>query len=249
MNHLAKVGRKSRKDSNDEEMVAKQYHSLAAFKRCPIFAELSSNVVNEALSSFSFGFFPWRKQVYTQGQKGSHLFVISAGRVRISRIAEGERAQTIAYRGCNEIVGETVLLNGQTYRETATSTEYVETVAIPLSFIKSTIETDSKFSMRFIRLMIERSLEAERRIENFLKKGVEARVVDFIVGAAASHGIPESRGTLIGMKFTHQEIADYVGSTRETVTIILGELRRRGLIQVDHRRLIVANADALSKLV
>jgi CRP/FNR family cyclic AMP-dependent transcriptional regulator len=250
MNHLAKVGRsRSRKDSSVDDNAGKQYQSLAALKRCAVFAELNSTVLSESMASFSLGFFPWRKRIFVQGQKGSHLFVISSGRVRISREMDGERTQTIAYRGCGDVIGETILLGGQTYRETATATEYVETVGIPIRFIKNTIDSDSKFAMRFICLTIERTLEAERRIENFLKKGVEARVVDFLVGAAATHGIPESRGTLIGMKFTHQEIADYVGSTRETVTIILGDLRRRGFIQVDHRRLIVANPDALGKLV
>jgi len=250
MNHLAKVGRnRSRKESSIDDIAGKQYQSLVALKRCTVFAELNSAILSEAITSFSLGFFPWRKQIFYQGQKGSHLFIISSRRVRISREMHGERTQTIAYRGCGDVIGETILLSGQAYRETATATEYVETVGIPVGFIKKMIDTDSKFAMRFIRLAIERALEAERRIENFLKKGVEARVVDFLVGAAASHGIPESRGTLIGMKFTHQEIADYVGSTRETVTIILGDLRRRGFLQVDHRRLIVADPDALGKLI
>ena len=178
MNHLAKVGRsRSRKDSGVDDVAGKQYQSLSALKRCPVFAELSSTALSESMTSFSLGFFPWRKQVFLQGQKGSHLFVISSGRVRISREMDGERTQTIAYRGCGDIVGETIMLSGQTYRETATATEYVETVGIPISFIKNMIDADSKFAMRFIRLVIERTLEAERRIENFLKKGAEARVV------------------------------------------------------------------------
>jgi CRP/FNR family transcriptional regulator, cyclic AMP receptor protein len=245
MNYLARVGRRTRKDLPTDDVAGRQYQSLSAIKRSTIFAECNSIDLNEAMSTFTLGFFPRRREVYSQGQKGSSVFIISSGRVRLSRVVDGERTLTVAYRGCGDIIGETVLLGGQTYRETATATEYVEAVGIPMSFIRNMIDTDPKFSMRFVRLMIERNLEAEKRIENFLKKGVESRVVEFLVDAAASHGIPESRGTLIGMKFTHQEIADYVGSTRETVTIILGELKRRGIIQVDHRRLIVANPETL----
>lgn len=51
------------------------------------------------------------------------------------------------------------------------------------------------------------------------------------------------------MKYTHQEIADYVGSTRETVTLTLGELKRRELLLFDHRRIVLTQAKELEKLV
>jgi CRP-like cAMP-binding protein len=70
-----------------------------------------------------------------------------------------------------------------------------------------------------------------------------------LLDAAQRHGIPDSRGLLIGVKYTHQEIADYVGSTRETVTLTLGELKRRDLLLFDHRRIVVRDPDALSRAV
>ena len=97
--------------------------------------------------------------------------------------------------------------------------------------------------------MLERRLQAERRIESLLSRTVESRVAEFLMDAAERHGIPESRGTLIGVKYTHQEIADYVGSTRETVTLTLGDLRRRDLILFDHRRVVVVDPAALRRLV
>ena len=97
-------------------------------------------------------------------------------------------------------------------------------------------------------MMGERRMEAERRIEALLSRTVESRVADFLLRAAESHGIQESRGRLIGVKFTHQEIANYVGSTRETVTLTLGDMKRRGLILFDHRRVVVQDEEALRKL-
>ena len=46
-----------------------------------------------------------------------------------------------------------------------------------------------------------------------------------------------------------QEIADYVGSTRETVTLTLGELKRRGMILFEHRRVVVVEPASLRALV
>ena len=87
--------------------------------------------------------------------------------------------------------------------------------------------------------MVDRRLEAERRVESLLSRSVESRVAEFLLEAAERHGIPETRGVLIGVRYTHQEIADYVGSTRETVTLTLGEMRRQELLCFDHRRIVI----------
>jgi CRP-like cAMP-binding protein len=110
------------------------------------------------------------------------------------------------------------------------------------------LEKLPKLSVGLLRVMAERRLEAERRIEALLSRTVEARVADFLIRAAETHGISESRGRLIGVKFTHQEIANYVGSTRETVTLTLGDMKRRGLILFDHRRVVVQDEEGLRKL-
>ncbi|MBT8465593.1 MAG: helix-turn-helix domain-containing protein, partial [Deltaproteobacteria bacterium] len=47
----------------------------------------------------------------------------------------------------------------------------------------------------------------------------------------------------------HQEIASYVGSTRETVTLVLGAFKRAGLIDTDHRRVVIRDIAGLRKRV
>jgi CRP-like cAMP-binding protein len=51
------------------------------------------------------------------------------------------------------------------------------------------------------------------------------------------------------VKFTHQEIASYVGSTRETVTLVLGAFKRSGVITTDHRRVVIRDIAGLRKRV
>jgi CRP-like cAMP-binding protein len=106
-----------------------------------------------------------------------------------------------------------------------------------------------ELARRLLRLMVERRLDTERRIESLLSRTVESRVAEFLLDAAQRHGIPDSRGLLIGVKYTHQEIADYVGSTRETVTLTLGDLRRKNLVLFDHRRIVVRDLEALHQAI
>jgi len=155
---------------------------------------------------------------------------------------------TVAYRVPGDLLGETALAEGHTYRATATATEPVDAVAVPLRAALALLHENPAFSQRMLALMVDRRLQAERRVESLLSRTVESRVAEFLVDAAQRYGVPDSRGLLISMKYTHQEIADYVGSTRETVTLTLGDFKRRSLVVFDHRRIVLPDIDGLSRL-
>ncbi len=118
----------------------------------------------------------------------------------------------MAYRGVGDVVGEThwrwavLIAMGR-----SPSTSW-RSCACRSAFITDLMERHPCLSFSMMRMMGERRMEAKRRIEALLSRTVESRVADFLLRAAESHGIPESRGRLIGVKFTHQEIANYVGS-------------------------------------
>jgi CRP-like cAMP-binding protein len=147
------------------------------------------------------------------------------------------------------VVGEIAITQRSRHVDTATALDTVDVVQIPPRCIEKLIGQNPGLARRLIELMVERRLDAERRIESLLLRTVEARVAEFLLDAANRYGVPDSRGVLIGIKYTHQEIADYVGSTRETVTLTLGELKRRNLVLFDHRRIVVRDAEALANTV
>jgi CRP-like cAMP-binding protein len=122
-------------------------------------------------------------------------------------------------------------------------------VQVPVRQVHHLLTRNPELARRLLRLMVERRLDTDRRIESLLSRTVESRVAEFLLDAAQRHGIPDSRGLLIGVKYTHQEIADYVGSTRETVTLTLGDLRRKNLVLFDHRRIVVRDLEALHQAI
>ena len=171
------------------------------------------------------------------------IFIIGTGRVRrISRNAE--RELTLGYYGSGDLIGELCLVDPTETLDTVVL-DYVEALRIPPAFFQKVMVQDIDFTLAMHRLMGQRRAIAEKRIDALLTRSVESRVAEFLLEAANRHGIPDSRGVLIGVKYTHQEIACYVGSTRETVTLVLGAFKRAGLIATDHRRVVVKDRDKL----
>jgi CRP/FNR family cyclic AMP-dependent transcriptional regulator len=218
-------------------------------ERCQPFSSLNEAAFEWLLRDCTPVRFPRRGMLYEQGSSADSLYVLAAGRVRVVRVASDSRTLTVAYRLPGELLGETALPDGHSYRATASAVEPVEAAKLPIRAVTELLSDSPAFANCMIGLLVHRRLEAECRIASLLSRSVESRVAEFLVNAAQRHGLTEDRGVLIGMRYTHQEIADYVGSTRETVTLTLGDMRRQGLVCFDHRRIVITDAAGLAKLV
>ncbi len=215
------------------------------FERCPLFKGLAP------VRPAQFVVIERRRALFGQGGPADSVVIIGAGRARLFKSAP-ERVITLAYRGPGELVGEDALFAGERFggqhSAEARAIDRVEAVRVPAEVFRARLRADPELSERMLELMDQRRREVEQRLESILTKTVEARVAEFLVQAGRDYGVPDPRGTLIGVKFTHLEIATFVGSTRETVTLVLGELKRRGHVHTEHRRIIVKDVDALARL-
>lgn len=215
-----------------------------AISRCPVFEGMSEQVLDDLADRSPVHQYGRRQTVHDEGEEAVFLHVVVRGRVRLTRAAAGGRELTMDYRGPGEPVGELAIVGGR-HPNTARAIEDVETLRIPPEVVQRLFRDSPAFAGGLARFGLGRAESLEERLEALVSRSVESRVSRFLLDAATRHGVPDSRGTLIGVKFTHQEIASFVGSTRETVTLILRELKRHSLIETDHRRVVVLDKEGL----
>jgi CRP/FNR family cyclic AMP-dependent transcriptional regulator len=247
MEHSIEVGQVTRVRS-ERGLVETRERILNALRKSDVFATFERVQLGEIADNCVLLRVPRRRRIYGQGEPIAGLYVVATGRVRVVRGAGESRALTVAYRGPGEVIGEIAITQRVTHEDTSTATDPVEVVQVPMRQVQDLLARNVDVARRLLSLMVERRLDTERRIESLLSRTVESRVAEFLIDAAQRHGIPESRGLLIGVKYTHQEIADYVGSTRETVTLTLGDMKRRNLVLFDHRRIVLRDVEALARI-
>jgi CRP-like cAMP-binding protein len=181
----------------------------------------------------------------TQGDAVTSVALLSIGRVRLVRSTSDGKTLALGYRGAGDLVGEAGLGGVATHRDSAVATEDVEALVLPLSLVRGLLASDAAMCSATLATLMDRHQDTEDRLASLLFRNVEARLAEFLLKATARWGIPDPRGVLIAAPFTHQEMASMIGSTRETVTLTLGELRRRGVIEIDRRRIVVLDREAL----
>ena len=76
---------------------------------------------------------------------------------------------------------------------------------------------------------------------------MSSRLVSFLLVLCRDFGVPGDRGITIDLRLSHQAIAEAIGSTRVTITRLLGDLRNAGLVEIDRKKITVLDPIALAK--
>jgi CRP-like cAMP-binding protein len=185
------------------------------------------------------------RTLFPQGEAATTVALVGLGRLRLVRSSSDGRTLLLGYRGAGDILGEDAITGVTTHRESAIVMEDVDALVVPIETMKELFARDAGMATTLLSSLLERQTDTEERLASVLFRNVEARLAEFLVKASIRWGIPDPRGTLISAPFTHQEMASMIGSTRETVTLTLGDLRRKNVIEIDRRRVVVLDRDAL----
>lgn len=185
--------------------------------------------------------------VYLPEDPSDSVFFIKAGQVRICRVLEDGRQLTLALLGPGEMFGELEVIEESPRDTSAEAVEDTFVCALPRPEFESLLTRRPDLARRLTKLIGFRLKRIESRIEDLIFRDVPVRLARLLLQLSNDLGVADSRGVLIRVKLTHQELANLIGSTRETVTTMLGDFKRSGLIAFAERRIIVCDPAALSR--
>jgi len=104
---------------------------------------------------------------------------------------------------------------------------------------------NKSLSLKIFKLIGFRFRKLERRLESLVFKDARTRIVEFIKEMAQERGQKVGFETMVKNQLTHQDIANLTGTSRQTVTTILNDLRDRNLINFDRRKILIRDMDKL----
>jgi CRP-like cAMP-binding protein len=211
-----------------------------------VFAAVPASARDALLGLGKLERLPRRHRIAHQGEAARAFALIGSGRVKLERIRDG-RAFPVAHRGPGEMVGETAILSGGAAAENAIVADEVEALLFALGPFRKLLAIESELRAAMMLALVAQRRAAETRLEALLLHGVEARVAEFLLQSLSRWGRAHPLGELIEAPFTHADIALLVGSTRETVTLLLGKLKRASLIDFERRRVVIRDRDALAR--
>tara|TARA_Y100001970_G_C14246767_1_gene868888 strand:- start:1879 stop:2613 length:735 start_codon:yes stop_codon:yes gene_type:complete len=189
------------------------------------------------------------KTIFFPGDPAERVYIIKRGAVRLSRVYESGEEITVALLRENSLFGVLSLLTGNRSDRFyhAIAFTRVELISTPAGSVRQAIENDSMVGLLLLQGLSTRILQTESMIETLTHRDMSSRLVSFLVVLCRDFGVPDKNGITIDLRLSHQAIAEAIGSTRVTITRLLGDLRDSGLLQINRKKITVFDPIALSK--
>lgn len=202
-----------------------------------IFGRLAqqNEMVSESLQvrSFQAGETLCEAEEFTQ-----YLFLVISGRVQLYRTTRDGRRFAIATLGPGTMFGEESLLGGEGPNSSAVAVEPSTIWAMPRQQALEISSTNPLFGFGLMQAIGQRVLAAEDRLEQMAYSTIAARLAALLLEL----GGHDPKGVVHA---THQELADMLGTWRETISKTLQDFRRRGLVSSSRRQLILLDREGL----
>ena len=185
------------------------------------------------------------RSAYHPGDRADRVFFVRSGRVKIVRTNPSGAEAIVGIRTPGDAFGELASAVEGVRATSAIAIEAVEADAISAAAFGAALERDVALARAFARGVARRLAAAEHELAELMGKSVPGRLVDALGRLAADHGVHEPGGTVrIGMNLTHQDLADLIGTSRETLTKELNVLADVGLLRVAHKTITLVQPQA-----
>ncbi|MFQ5586505.1 MAG: Crp/Fnr family transcriptional regulator [Thermodesulfobacteriota bacterium] len=204
-----------------------------------IFSELPEADQNKMASMMTMRNIKKKGFVYSEGDRADTLYILKEGRIKITHLAEDGRELTIDIIEPGDIFGE-LTLAGEEERETsaeALEDSYICTIS--RKNFEAFLSMRPNLSLTITKWMGLRLRRIENRFENLIFQDVRTRLTTLLKDLAEKYGEDVEGGRKIAIKLSHQELANLIGATRETVTLELNNMKRRGDIVMEGREFVL----------
>lgn len=216
-------------------------HQRKLLRQINIFSDLTDSEADSILALMRGRRCPKGTVIFHQHDEGGGLFLILEGEVKVSRIGRDGREVIIAVLRKGNFFGEMSLLDGQPRSAAATTTAESRLLVLERENFLRSVLTQAGIVTKILQELSKRIRAADQNIEHLALGTVFDRLFHFLGHLGRRFPIKDGRA-VIAHRPTHQELAETVGASRETVTRTLSSMEKKGLIEIHQRKIILLPA-------
>ena len=186
--------------------------------------------------------------IYFSDDESDMVYFIHSGAVKVASYTEEGNEFIKAVLNSGEVFGELALFGEERRSDYAEAMEDTEICVLKKDEVVS-LMSDVKGFMAFLnRLMGKRMIYTQKRLASLLYKDAPTRIAEYIIDQMNRNG--RRKGGIVTLRnyLTHQEIASYTGTSRQTVTTVLNQFRENGYIDFDRRTFTIKDLDGLQSV-
>ncbi|QEK12395.1 Crp/Fnr family transcriptional regulator [Crassaminicella thermophila] len=215
-----------------------------------IFSNLSKNDLMKIV--FKTGHQTYNKgdTLFYEGEKANKLFVINEGKVKLFKYTKDGKEQILHILSSGDFFGELNLFKEGEYSFNAKALEPVKLCTLTKEAMKEIVMEKPEIALKILEEIGERLTKLETLAQNLATNDVDVRIASLILELKEKHGKETSEGIVISLPLTRQDMSNYTGVARETISRKLKKFEEEQIIKlVGNKKLILINEEKLLEYV
>lgn len=172
--------------------------------------------------------------LFQEGSIANELFLVKAGIVQISKIIPDGRELTLRLCSAGELFGELNLFySSPKYLLSAKVIEKGEVAVIIKSQLEEKLAKNNVLALEYMKWMSQQFRKTQAKFRDLVLHGKKGALFSTLIRMTNSYGKKTTEGIRIDLFLTNQELANFCGTSREVVNLMLSDLRKSGRISID----------------
>ncbi|MBP2321458.1 CRP-like cAMP-binding protein [Kibdelosporangium banguiense] len=204
----------------------------------------AAEALSQTLESVDF---PRGHVIFAEGEPGDRLYIILSGKVKLGRKSPDGRENLLGIFGPSDMFGELSIFDPGPRTSTATTVTEVRAVTMGRPELRQWIATRPEIAEQLLRVVARRLRRTNGMLADLIFTDVPGRVAKALLQLAQRFGSQEAGLLRVTHDLTQEEIAQYVGASRETVNKALADFAHRGWLRLEGKSVLILDPERLAR--
>ena len=184
--------------------------------------------------------------VFYQGDKSEYIYFLIQGTIKFGIHSEDDKEVIKSILHPRALFGEQAILGENERGNFAKAMDEVQYIEIKVADFKSIMRRNFDLNLKVIDLLGKKIRIAEKRLESLVLQDARTRIIEFIKENAKNFGKQVGYEMLLKHSLTQQDIANFTGTSRQTVTSVLNDLKKSNQIYFKRKSILIRDMASLS---
>ncbi|MDF2547249.1 Crp/Fnr family transcriptional regulator [Anaerosolibacter sp.] len=219
--------------------------NIALIKHMPIFSQLSDESLEKIAAITVEKKYRKGTIIFMEGDPGEAIFFIKSGKVKISKTSSDGRELILNIYGDGDVFAEVTIFNDVQYPATSEVIEDAVVGMIMNKDLEELVKRDADLALQIIKILNKRLYMSQMKLKQMALSDTYVRTAQMIIKLAHEHGIEKNNAIELKLELSRQELANMIGTARETVSRALGQFKKEGSIDISGKKIVVKNMEKL----
>lgn len=216
-------------------------------QQVPLFRDLNQQELARVEEIAIYRVFRKKTTIFMEGSEKEAVFFIQDGLVKAYKTDEEGHEQIVSLLQTGDMFPHTGFFNQTPYPATTEALVDTHLLAIPVHAFEQLILAMPSIAIKVIDVMGAKIRELQQKLQQFTGHNANFRILSLLLQLADKHGKEEGSRIHIELPMTNQELANTIGTSRETVNRLLNQLKKERIVETHRSEIIILDMYGLKR--